>query len=98
MCTAAPTPLWHTPVAWHGLSGVMAVQWNVAVLTVHLPLSKRPARIFSVAKSNKLEFCAPVWTVSSSGMIGFDFWCKHLCFIRFTLFLFFYFELHTFGK
>lgn len=26
------------------------------------------------------------------------FRCKHLCFIRFTLFLFFYFELYTFGK
>lgn len=26
------------------------------------------------------------------------FWCKHLCFIRFTLFLFFYFELYTFEK
>lgn len=26
------------------------------------------------------------------------FCCKHLCFIRFILFLFFYFELYTFGK
>jgi len=25
-------------------------------------------------------------------------WCKRLCFIRFTLFLFFYFELYTFEK
>ena len=53
-----------------------------------------------MAKSNKL---LSVCVACVDGVIFQHdrirpFWCKHLCFIRFTLFLFFYFELYTFGK
>lgn len=52
-----------------------------------------------MAKSNKLRIFVCLCGQSHlPAYYDLTIWCKHLCFIKFTLFLFFYFELYTFGK
>lgn len=92
---AVPTVL-RTRVAaeslgWGGRVDGWAVRFNSMDLAVHLPVHMPTRGDISVAKSSNLDICVPCGQRDRVPL----YWCKHLCFIRFTLFLFFYFELYT---
>lgn len=93
----------HGRPAWPGAVFKVrgAVQFNITDFILHFPLSRCPqeATFFPWQRAINSGFlCACVDSLIFQHDRIRLFWCKHSCFIKFTLFLFFYFKLYTFGK